>query len=150
MENRIERTRARNDFFLSVRLGVCRFANRTVMAPKATIVLALSAAVLVASMLACSAGPCSSDIARMQARLDARLGAAAARGPSAPESAGALAHRQPTPGSIASAEQRLGEISPEKGKIIREAMARARAADQAGNTMACEQALEEVERTIGP
>jgi hypothetical protein len=44
----------------------------------------------------------------------------------------------------------LGKISPEKAKIIREAMARAREADEAGNKAACEQALEEVERAISP
>ena len=75
--------------------------------------LELSAAALAASTIACSAGPCSPEIERMQARLDARLQAAARAGPSAPESSRALHHRQPTPGSIASAEIGLGEISPE-------------------------------------
>jgi hypothetical protein len=87
---------------------------------------------------------------RLQARLDAGLAGKAASGPTAPESAGALAHHQPTPGSIAAAERKPGEISPEKGQIIREAMAKAREADQAGDKEACERALEEVERTIGP
>lgn len=152
MGPRTEKAQARFDLLRRVRLKSRHLANGIVIARKATFasLLALSAAVLVASTLTCFAGPCSSEIARMQARLDARLGAAAARGPSAPESAGALAHRQPTPGSIASAEQRLGEISPENGKIIREAMARARQADQAGDKAACEQALAEVRRTIGP
>ena len=86
----------------------------------------------------------------MQARLDAGLAAKARSGPTAPESSGALAHHQPTPGSIAAAERSLGEISPEKGKIIREAMARAREADQAGDKAGCEQALKEVEQTVGP
>ena len=63
--------------------------------------------------------PCSPEIGRMQARLDATLD-------QRPKSSGALLRRQPTPGSIASAEIRLGEISPEKAKVIREAMARAR------------------------
>jgi hypothetical protein len=110
----------------------------------------LSAAALAASTIACSAGPCSPAIGRMQARLDAGLEANARTGPSAPESPGALLHREPTPGSIASAEIRLGEISPEKAKIISEAMARAREADQAGDKAACEQALAEVQRTISP
>jgi hypothetical protein len=111
---------------------------------------AATAIVFVMSSLACVAGPCSSEIASVQARLDARLDARAATGPTAPESAGALRHRQPTPGSIASAERGLGEISPENGKIIREAMAQARAADQAGDKAACDQALKRAERAIGP
>ena len=112
--------------------------------------LGLSAATLVASTIVCSAGPCSLEIGRMQARLDARLDAKARTGPSAPEGSGALLHREPTPGSIASAEIRLGEISPEEAKVIREAMARAREADQAGDKGACEQALAEVQRTMSP
>lgn len=111
--------------------------------------ISLSAAALALSTIACSAGPCSPEIARMQARLDAGLQAKAGTGPSAPESSGALRHRQPTPGSIASAEIGLGELSPEKAKIIREAMAQARAADRAGDKAACEQALTQVQRTIG-
>jgi hypothetical protein len=110
----------------------------------------LTAAALTVSTIACSAGPCAPEIARMQARLDAGLEAKAATGQSAPESPGALSHRQPTPGSIAAVESGLGEISPEKARAIREAMARAREADQAGDKVACEQALAEVQRTIGP
>jgi len=110
----------------------------------------LSAAVLVATSMACLAGPCSSEIAAVQARLDARLAAKAATGPSAPESAEALRHRQPTPRSIAEALIALGKISPEKAKIIGGAMTRARDADQAGDKAACEDALREVEQALGP
>ena len=112
--------------------------------------LVVSAAALVASTMGCAAGPCTPAIATVQARLNTRLAAAAAAAPSLPESAQALHHRQPTPHSVASALIALGVLSPEKGKIIREAMARARQADQAGDNAACGQALEEVEHTIGP
>lgn len=108
----------------------------------------VTAAILAVSTAAASAGPCSSDIARVQARLDARLAAVAAAGRSAPESSSAKLHHQPTPGSIAAAEGALGELSPEQGKIIREGMARARAADKAGDRQACERALDEVQQTI--
>ena len=111
--------------------------------------LGLSAA-LAASTIVCSAGPCLPKIERMQARLNARLESAASAGLSAPQSSGALLHHQPTPESIARAEIQLGELSPEKAKVIREAMARARAADQTGDEAACEQALAEVQRTISP
>lgn len=104
----------------------------------------------VMSSIACSAGPCSSEIASMQARLDARLNAKAASGPMAPESQNALRHRQPTPQSLATAERGLGELSAEKGKIIAGAMARARDADRAGDLEACERALDEVRRAIAP
>jgi hypothetical protein len=112
--------------------------------------LVLSAAALVASTMGCAAGPCTPAIAAVQARLNARLAAAAAAAPSEVESAEALRHRQPTPQSVASALIAHGVLSPEKGKIIREAMARARKADQGGDNAACERALDEVEHTIGP
>lgn len=111
---------------------------------------AVSGTLLMMSTIVCSAGPCSFEIAAMQTRLNARLGAKAAAGPSAPESVGALRHHQPTPGSIAAAERGLDEISGEKGKIIKEAMARAREADRTGDKAACEQALDEIERVIAP
>jgi hypothetical protein len=110
--------------------------------------LGLSIAAFVASTMACAAGPCASEIAAMQARLDANLATIARSGPTAPESAGALEHHQPTPGSIAAAERKLGEIPPEANQPITKAMAKAQEADQAGDKAACEQALEEVERTI--
>jgi hypothetical protein len=112
--------------------------------------LVLSAAALAASTIAGYAGPCSPEIDRMQARVDAKLEAAAGAAPSAPESSGALLHHQPTPASIAAAESRLGEISPRTVSAVRAAMARARKADRAGDKVACERALAQVQRRIGP
>jgi hypothetical protein len=43
----------------------------------------------------------------------------------------------------------MGEISPQTVNAIRQAMARARAADDAGDKAACEQALAGVRRTLG-
>ena len=63
--------------------------------------LGLSIAAFVASTMACAAGPCAPEIAAMEARLNANVAAIAKSGPTAPESAGALQHYQPTPGSIA-------------------------------------------------
>ena len=71
--------------------------------------LMLTAAALAASTSAGHAGPCSPEIDRMQARVDAMIAATAAAGPTGRESDAALMHRQPTPGSIAAAEERLGE-----------------------------------------
>jgi hypothetical protein len=110
----------------------------------------LDAAALAASMSVSYAGPCSSEIDRVQARIDARLEARAAGGPQARESTSAMMHHQPTPGSIAAAEEGLGDLSPEKTEAAEQAMARARAADGAGDASACEQALADVQRAIGP
>jgi hypothetical protein len=109
----------------------------------------LNAAALAASMSVSHAGPCSPEIDRAQAVIDARLGAIATAGPQAQESTSATMHHQPTPGSIAAAEERLGELSRQKTEAAEQAMARARAADSAGDKSACEQALADVERAIG-
>ena len=113
------------------------------------LVVACTAA-LAASTSASYAGPCSHEIDRVVAEINAKLGAKAAAGPSARESTSATTHRQPTPGSIAAAETRLGDVSPQKVEAVAAAMARASKADHAGDQSACEQALAEVQRALGP
>ena len=110
----------------------------------------LGAAACLASMSMSYAGPCSGEIDRVQARVDAKLDAVAATGPSGPESAAATRHQQPTPGSIAAAESRLGDFSAATVAAIKAGMTRAREADRAGDAAACEQALAGVRRAIGP
>lgn len=110
--------------------------------------IALCAAATAASISATYAGPCSLEIDSMQTRVDARLEAKAAVGPSAKESTDALTHRQPTPSSIAGAKGRLREMSARTTAAVKQALERARAADGAGDKNACEQALAEVQRLI--
>ena len=107
-------------------------------------------AVLAASTSASYAGPCSHEIDRVVAEINAKLGAKAAAGPSARESTSATTHRQPTPGSIAAAETRLGDVSSQKVEAVAAAMARAREAYYAGDQSACEKALADVQRALGP
>ncbi|MCB5176971.1 hypothetical protein [Microvirga lenta] len=92
------------------------------------------------------AGPCSDDIARIQAQVDDRIDAIAGAGPSAPETRAARLHREPTPGTMAAAEQKLGEGGPAEAALA--ALARARAADAAGDRAACEQALGQARQAI--
>ena len=112
-------------------------------------ILPLTAAALAGSSVLAYAGVCSDAVASMQAHVDARLDAIAGSGRAAVESGGALMHRQPTPSSVAAAEEKLGELSPEKMGAIRVAMARAREADAAGDKAACERALAEAQAVIG-
>jgi hypothetical protein len=100
--------------------------------------------ILAASISASRAGPCSQEIDRVQASIDAKLEAQAAAGRPARESTAATMHRQPTPGSIAAAEAQLGDISSEQLQAVQELMTEAREADRAGNQSACEQALRRV------
>ena len=85
----------------------------------------------------------------MQAKIDAMLQAKAAAGPPATAEAMAGTSPQPTPRSIATVEERMGEISPQTVDAIRKAMARVRAADDVGDKAGCEQALADVRRTLG-
>jgi hypothetical protein len=112
--------------------------------------LMASTAALAASIPVSYAGPCSNEIDHMQAEIDAKLERKATTGPAAPESTDATMNRQPTPGSIAAVEERLGEVSPQRAAAVAQAMARARAADSAGDKSACEQALADIQRAIGP
>jgi len=96
------------------------------------------------------AGPCSDQIDAMQARFDAKLEAKAAAGPAAKQGVAAGMSVQPTPASIAAAEEKLGEISPRKVKAIKRGMARARVADKVGDLRACRKALAAVQRVLGP
>ena len=109
-----------------------------------------SAAALFASLAAAQAGPCSADIDVMQARVDARLEAIAERGRFAPQSVPAGMSVQPTPRSIATAEEKLGELNQHLVRNIRRAMTRARAADVRGNARRCEKELSRVQRALGP
>jgi hypothetical protein len=79
-----------------------------------------------------------------------KLQAKAAAGPTAKEGVAAGMGVQPTPASIAAAEEKLGEISPKKLKAIKRGMARARVADKVGDLRACRKALAAVQRVLGP
>jgi hypothetical protein len=109
----------------------------------------LAAVALAASMSAGYAGPCSPEITRIWDLIDVSHEEKAQAGPAAAESAAALAHRQPTPSSIATAEVKLGETSPETLNAVKAAVARALEADAVGDQSACEQALADVKRIIG-
>jgi hypothetical protein len=111
--------------------------------------LALALAASAAASVA-YAGPCSDQIDAIQARIDAKLQAKAAAGPTAKEGIAAGMGVQPTPRSIAVAEEKLGEISPRKVKAIKRGMTRARVADKVADLRACRKALAAVQRALGP
>ncbi len=98
--------------------------------------------------LPCQAGPCSKDIERTEASIRDKVEAIAAAGPDAGESTSAKMHRQPSPRSMAEAEIKLGTLSPAAVEKVKDAIARARKADTAGDKDACEQALADVQRVI--
>jgi hypothetical protein len=108
--------------------------------------LGLSSILLMLTMQTSLAGPCDSQIKDTQSRIDNLLYTAAANGPTAVETQGALIHRQPTQHSVEAAEQALGDISAETVERFKQGMSRARAADAAGDEKACGAALAEVQQ----
>ncbi len=110
--------------------------------------VAVASIVLVPSMSAGYAGPCSQEISRIQTLIDAKLEGAAGGGSSGVESNAATLHRQPTPRSIATAEVGLGTLSKEQAEAVGAAMTRAREADNAGDQAACEQALSDARHAL--
>ena len=110
----------------------------------------LLAITIPATLSTAYAGPCTDQIERMQARIDAALETKLASGPRAAESTSATMHRQPTPQSLAAAEERLGNLSSGKVDAVMNAMATARAADAAGDKAGCGKALADVENAIKP
>jgi hypothetical protein len=109
--------------------------------------LVLSAATLALSTLPGRAGPCAQDIDRAWIELNAKIQARIGAGRSEPQSMTALLHRQPTPSSVAAAEEHAGEgWAPMEATVA--ALARAREADHAKDKATCEHALAEAERAI--
>jgi hypothetical protein len=111
--------------------------------------LILAAAIVAVSVRSGFAGPCSSEISSIQARVDGALEALSANGSGAAENSEAWLHRQPTRRSIAAAEERLGIVSAKSLEGVVQAMARARVADEVGDRGDCCQALGEVKRLLG-
>jgi len=95
------------------------------------------------------AGPCTDRIYETDLDVAKLLGAAAAEGRPAAESAFATMHRQPTPGSIASAERQAGDLTADQLQAVTEAMDQARHADDEGDEAGCEEALNDVDRMLG-
>jgi hypothetical protein len=112
-------------------------------------VLLFGLAAAISSISPSFAGPCSQEVDALQVRIDARLKAAAAAGPTGTESTSATMHHQPTPESIATAEAKLCDISWEKAQELGEAMKLARKADLAGDRAGCEKALAEAKKVMG-
>jgi hypothetical protein len=108
-------------------------------------IVAFAAVALIAGSAASYAGPCATEISQVEQRIrvaQAKSGPGGVGDASAPQSVGAQLHRQPTPGSVQSAE-RMANADGEA------ALARARNADAAGDAKACTKALMEAQAIYG-
>lgn len=109
----------------------------------------VSAGALLLSTLRCYPSPCSREIVQLQSQIDLRLYSLAAGGATANESVSATLHRQPTPASIASAEVKIGDLSPKTLEALSAAMLRAREAVTSQDEPGCERAVGDAHRAIG-
>ena len=109
---------------------------------------ALAGMALALGVATAHAGPCTDRIYETDLEVAKILNSAAAQGRPATQSTFATMHRQPTPGSIASAEQEAGDLTSEEAQAVTEAMDAARHADDAGDSAGCEEALADVDRML--
>ncbi len=95
------------------------------------------------------AGPCADEIYQADIAINKRLDEIAANGKAGTESTFATMHRQPTPATIAGAEEKAGDVSASGVQDVRKFMAEARQADDAGDQAGCEKALAEARTIVG-
>jgi hypothetical protein len=110
--------------------------------------MALSGVTLALCSAPVRAGPCTQQIYDAQNTVDKRLDAIAAAGKSGNQSVAATMHRQPTLNSVASAEEKLGDISEGDVQALRKDMDDARKADDTGNLAACLKAPDDARRIL--
>jgi hypothetical protein len=107
----------------------------------------ISPAALVLPVLPGHASPFSDEIDRMQAELDARIEVIIDTARFVREARSAFGLPAPIRGPPASAESPHGDGSWLGLAVV--SLARAREADRSGDSVACEQALVDVQRAIG-
>jgi hypothetical protein len=94
-----------------------------------------------------NAGPCTREIDREWVEVGAKIQARIGAGRSYIQGTVGLLHRQPTPGSVAAAEGKIGEMwIPLEMAVI--ALARAREADHANDAGTCKEALIAAQRAF--
>ena len=108
-------------------------------------VLGLSTFCVLVAVATAHAGPCTAQIAELEQKIHqakAIQQPGDAGSPSAPQSVGAQLHHQPTPGSVAGAEDKAREAGDA-------ALDNARAADAAGDATRCARALADAKALYG-
>ncbi len=111
---------------------------------------AIAAAGLALVAAPAQAGPCTDRIYKADLAVENILDAAASNGKPAAQSTFATMHRQPTPATVATAEQKTGALSSAQVEAITAKLDAARDADDKGDSAACEKALNEVDRMLKP
>jgi hypothetical protein len=110
-------------------------------------IAALCVAVAATSVSPAHAGSCALEIDRAWIEIGARIQARVGAGRSSTQGTIGLLHHQPTPRSIAAAEEKIGDMWIPLEMAVT-ALARAREADHANDTSACKLALMEAQRAF--
>jgi hypothetical protein len=110
---------------------------------------ALFAAASALSAGGANAGSCKDDIYKAEVEIGKRLDAIAARGKTGAQSTFATTHHQPTPSTVAGAEEKVGDLSPAEVDAVHQWMAEAHKADAAGDSAGCEKALTQARGLLG-
>jgi hypothetical protein len=109
--------------------------------------VALCVAAITLSTSPGNAGPCTREIDREWVEVGAKIQARIGAGRSSIQSTVGLLHRQPTPGSVAAAEGKVGDMwVPLETAVI--ALARAREADLANDAGTCKEAVVAAQRAF--
>jgi hypothetical protein len=94
-----------------------------------------------------NAGPCTREIDREWVEVGAKIQARIGAGRSSSQGTVGLLHHQPTPSSVAAAQEMVGDIwAPLETAVI--ALARAREADHANDAGTCKEALTAAQRAF--
>jgi hypothetical protein len=94
-------------------------------------------------------GPCAEDLYKSNVDIGKRLDELAANGKAGTESSFATMHRQPTPATVAGAEEKVGDVSEAQANAVRGYLAEAKKADDAGDRAGCEKALSQARGLLG-
>jgi hypothetical protein len=110
-------------------------------------ILVLCVAAITFSTSPGNAGPCTREIDREWVEVGAKLQARIGAGRSYVQGTVGLLHHQPTPGSVAGAEEKVGDMwVPLETAVM--ALARAREADHANDAGICKEALVAAQRAF--
>jgi hypothetical protein len=110
-------------------------------------ILLLCVAAIALSTSPGNAGPCTHEIDREWVEVGAKIQARIGAGRSYIQGTVGLLHRQPTPSSLAAAEEKVGEMwVPLEAAVL--ALARAREADHANDAGICKEALIAAQRAF--
>jgi hypothetical protein len=131
-----------------IQISACRDKIRKRFGSAAVKRMGIAPIMLAAGLVSaapCHAGPCTAQIAQVEQQIAQSRANAALQGagtPTAAQTLGAQLHRQPTPESVQSAQNKAGADAAA-------ALDRARKADAAGDAAACAKALNDAKQIYG-